>query len=34
MVSTEEDDFTEEFMKGTYGVLRIAKMTGATTAIL
>jgi uncharacterized protein YbbK (DUF523 family) len=34
MVSTEGDDFTEEFMKGAREVLRIAKLTGATRAIL
>jgi uncharacterized protein YbbK (DUF523 family) len=34
MVSTEGDDFTEEFMKGAYEVLRIAKLIGATRAIL
>jgi len=34
MVSTEGDDYTEEFMKGAMEVLRIAKLTGATKAIL
>jgi len=34
MVSTEGDDFTEEFMKGAREVLRIAKLVGATRAIL
>lgn len=34
MVSTEGVDFTEEFMKEAHEVLRIAKMTGATRAIL
>lgn len=34
MVSTAGDDYTEEFMKGAWEVLRIAKLTGATRAIL
>lgn len=34
MVSTEGDDFTEEFMKGAWEVLRIAKLIGAIRAIL
>lgn len=34
MVSTEGDDFTEEFMKGAWEVLRIAKLVGATRAVL
>jgi uncharacterized protein YbbK (DUF523 family) len=34
MVSTEGDDFTEEFMKGAFEVLRIAKLIGSTRAIL
>jgi uncharacterized protein YbbK (DUF523 family) len=34
MVSMERDDFTEEFMKGALEVLRMAKLTGATKAIL
>ncbi len=34
MVSTEGDDFTEEFMKGAWEVLHIAKLIGATRAIL
>ncbi len=34
MVSTEGDDYTEEFMKGAYEVLRIARLVGATRAIL
>ncbi|MBN1536207.1 MAG: DUF523 domain-containing protein [Anaerolineales bacterium] len=34
MVSTEGDDYTDQFMKGAWEVLRIAKLTGATRAIL
>lgn len=34
MVSADGDDFTEEFMKGAWEVLRIAKLAGATRAIL
>lgn len=34
MISTNGDDFTEEFMKGAWEVLRIAKLTGTTKAIL
>jgi uncharacterized protein YbbK (DUF523 family) len=34
MVSTEGDDFTEEFMKGAREVLRVARLSGATRAIL
>jgi uncharacterized protein YbbK (DUF523 family) len=34
MVSTEGDDFTEEFMKGAWEVMRIAKLAGAARAIL
>lgn len=34
MVSTEGDDFTEEFTKGAWEVLQIAKLIGATRAIL
>jgi uncharacterized protein YbbK (DUF523 family) len=34
LVSPEGDDFTEQIMKGAWEVLRIAKLTGATKAIL
>ncbi|MBN2117380.1 MAG: DUF523 domain-containing protein [Anaerolineales bacterium] len=34
MVSTEGDDYTEEFMRGAWEVLRIAKLVGAKRAIL
>lgn len=34
MISTEGNDFTEEFMRGAWEVLRIAKLIGATRAIL
>jgi uncharacterized protein YbbK (DUF523 family) len=34
LVSPEGDDFTEQIMKGAWEVLRIAKLTGATRAIL
>jgi len=34
MVSTEGNDYTEEFMKGAWEVLRIAKLIGARRAIL
>jgi len=34
LVSPEGDDFTEQIMRGAWEVLRIAKLTGATRAIL
>lgn len=34
MISTEGDDYTEEFMRGAWEVLRIAKLIGAKRAIL
>jgi uncharacterized protein YbbK (DUF523 family) len=34
MLSTDNDDFTEQFMRGAREVLRIAKLAGVTKAIL
>lgn len=34
VVSTEGDDYSEAFLRGAHEILRIAKLTGATKAIL